>query len=447
MTMNKSWNYIVLIIIVCFTVVSADKHYIKGGDNHLCTGIGINAGIYRGGLHATLLINDVIGITGRGYAEYKPKAAGALGEFKVKMPINSRFRPYLSIGGGGHMKKIDTVFNGQPFQEWLIMPTIKGAIGAEVRLGKKEKQSLSLEVGYLRGSADYTHTRTDIGDVNITKDTSTYEIKPITASLMYTVYFCNPQPVDKDNDGILDSIDKCPLDPEDMDRYQDDDGCPEPDNDFDKILDDRDACPNDSEDFDNFEDSDGCPEKDNDKDGIEDVYDQCPMDPEDKDGFQDEDGCIELDNDRDGILDTVDACPDIPENLNGFKDGDGCPDTIPVIKITKEPIVLKNVNFETGSDVLTRDSYIALDEVVQSLKVWEDVRIEIQGHTDAVGSARSNKELSYKRALSVKNYFVLQGISGRRLTAVGYGEERPKAENETAEGRAINRRVELKKID
>lgn len=445
--MNRLVVTVTLLTMLTISLTWADKHYVKGGPSHACFGLGINAGIYRGGLHSTILINDVIGLTGRGYADYNPKAAGALGEFKVKLPFDSRFRPYFLVGGGGHFKKIDTVFNGQPFQEWLIMPTVKGAIGAEIRLGDKEKQSLSFEVGYLRGSADYTHTSTGIGQIGITTDTSTYELEPITASIMYTVYFCNPQPVDKDGDGILDSVDQCPLDPEDKDRYQDEDGCPEPDNDFDKILDINDRCPNDSEDFDNFEDTDGCPEKDNDKDGIDDVYDQCPMDPEDKDGFQDEDGCLELDNDRDGILDTSDACPLIPENFNNHEDGDGCPDTIPVMVITKDPIVLKGVNFETGSDVLTHDSYVALDEVVASLKVWEDVNIEIQGHTDAVGSARSNKELSYKRALSVKNYFVLQGIAGRRLRAVGYGEEQPKADNNTADGRALNRRVELLKVD
>jgi hypothetical protein len=136
-----------------------------------------------------------------------------------------------------------------------------------------------------------------------------------------------PSPVlDADGDGIPDVLDKCPTEPEDKDGFQDEDGCPDPDNDGDGIPDVLDKCPNEPEDKDHFEDEDGCPDPDNDGDGIPDVLDKCPNQPEDKDGFQDEDGCPDPDNDGDGIPDAVDLCPNEPEDKDGFEDQDGCPD-------------------------------------------------------------------------------------------------------------------------
>jgi len=148
---------------------------------------------------------------------------------------------------------------------------------------------------------------------------------------------------DSDHDGISDSRDKCPFQPEDFDGFQDEDGCPDPDNDGDGIPDLRDKCPNQAEDFDGFQDEDGCPDPDNDGDGIPDLRDKCPNQAEDFDGFQDEDGCPDPDNDHDGICDpwvaqqglsakyaavckATDKCPDQAEDFDGFQDGDGCPD-------------------------------------------------------------------------------------------------------------------------
>jgi hypothetical protein len=166
---------------------------------------------------------------------------------------------------------------------------------------------------------------------------------------------------DRDRDGIIDALDRCPDEAEDRDGWQDDDGCPDEDNDNDAIPDKLDKCPNEYEDFDGFQDDDGCPDLDNDNDkipdindscpnepedgkgkrpfdgcpstqedsdgdGVPDVKDQCPDEPEDKDGFQDGDGCPDTDNDEDGIPDMYDACPNNPEDADGFEDNDGCPD-------------------------------------------------------------------------------------------------------------------------
>ena len=133
---------------------------------------------------------------------------------------------------------------------------------------------------------------------------------------------------DNDNDGIPDAVDKCPNEPEDFDGFQDEDGCPDPDNDNDGIPDFNDACPNEPEDGKGKRPFDGCPStvEDSDGDGVPDVKDKCPDEPEDKDGFQDDDGCPDYDNDGDGIPDAYDACPNEPEDFDGFEDNDGCPD-------------------------------------------------------------------------------------------------------------------------
>ncbi len=294
-------------------------------------------------------------------------------------------------------------------------------------------------------------------------------------------------PQDKDKDGIKDNDDRCPKDPEDYDGFEDTDGCPDYDNDADGVPDSSDKCPNEKEDVDGFEDKDGCPEVDNDKDGIMDADDKCPNVPEDADGFEDNDGCPDYDNDGDGIPDSVDhcinkkedrdnfedndgcpdfdndmdgipdsldKCPDKSETFNAFEDEDGCPD-----ERAKEPekpkakeikrgrVVLRGVNFEFGKATLTGDSYVILDQVYASLVEWPEVKVEIRGHTDSIGSRLSNKRLSYNRAMSVRNYLIQKGISPDRIIATGMGEDEPMADNKTAEGRAINRRVELHRID
>ena len=108
------------------------------------------------------------------------------------------------------------------------------------------------------------------------------------------------------------------------------------DSDGDGYPDSEDPCPDNAEDLDGFQDEDGCPDLDNDKDKILDVYDKCPNEKEDFDGFQDDDGCPDLDNDGDGIPDRLDRCPNVPENINGFEDGDGCPDILSGLQTAKD---------------------------------------------------------------------------------------------------------------
>jgi OmpA-OmpF porin, OOP family len=143
----------------------------------------------------------------------------------------------------------------------------------------------------------------------------------ILASLQY-----QPQNRDSDGDGVFDRDDGCDDQDEDMDEFDDEDGCPDPDNDEDGILDGSDQCPDEAEDVDQFQDEDGCPDPDNDGDGVADADDQCPAEAEDVDQVEDEDGCTDGDNDDDGVADAADRCVGEAEDRDSFQDEDGCPD-------------------------------------------------------------------------------------------------------------------------
>ncbi|MDQ3299011.1 MAG: OmpA family protein [Myxococcota bacterium] len=253
-----------------------------------------------------------------------------------------------------------------------------------------------------------------------------------------------PEP-DNDRDGILDEDDKCPNIPEDKDGFQDEDGCPEGDQndrDGDGILDNVDKCPDDPEDFDQFEDEDGCPDPDNDQDGILDVDDLCPNDPEDKDGFEDEDGCPDLDNDKDRILDKDDKCPNEPETYNGTEDEDGCPDRGRVVVTDTAIEILDMVYFEYNKAVIKSQSFPILDAVAATLVGNPSIQlIEIQGHTDERGNDAYNLDLSDRRAASVKKYLVDKGVEENRLESQGYGETQPIDRKSNEAAWAKNRRV------
>ncbi len=244
---------------------------------------------------------------------------------------------------------------------------------------------------------------------------------------------------DTDGDGLNDDVDKCPKDPEDKDGYQDEDGCPDPDNDGDGILDAADKCPLDPEDIDKFEDDDGCPEPDNDQDGLADKIDKCPDNAEDKDGFEDEDGCPDPDNDKDAVLDPVDKCPN-----EYAQTPDGCPQKYKLVVVTSEKIEIKQtVYFDFMKAKIKPVSFPLLDEVAQALQDNPNIKVEVQGHTDSVGDDKFNMKLSQWRAESVKKYLVSKGVAEDRMTAKGYGETVPIADNRTSDGRDQNRRVEF----
>ncbi len=219
---------------------------------------------------------------------------------------------------------------------------------------------------------------------------------------------------DRDKDGIPDNIDKCPDDPEDRDGFEDDDGCPDPDND---------------------------------KDGIPDVDDKCPNVPEDKDGFEDQDGCPDPDNDKDGILDVNDKCPNDPETINGVDDLDGCPDEgAPKVILQEEKIEIRDmIHFEFDKAIIKEQSFGLLDQIAQLIRGHTELtKIRIEGHCDYVGSEEYNQGLSERRAAAVREFLITRGgVDAARLLSVGFGKTRPIAPNSSNEGRSINRRVEF----
>ena len=239
-------------------------------------------------------------------------------------------------------------------------------------------------------------------------------------------------------------------------------GCPPPDADHDGILDAVDKCPNDPEDKDGFEDKDGCPDLDNDKDGLKDSEDGCPNEPEDRDGFKDADGCPEPDNDGDGLLDTVDKCPFEAEDEPG-PGADGCPKQMAKLcpdgaRPTASGECLAHIDagliqisepvqFEEGTANLKDASRELLNQVVDILDANRDMKVQVVGHTDSWGLRAKNQELSRERARSVRFYLIRQSKDPTRMAknvrSVGKGESEPLESNDTAVGRAKNRRVEF----
>ena len=257
-------------------------------------------------------------------------------------------------------------------------------------------------------------------------------------------------PADTDKDGILDADDKCP-DVAGPEQFK---GCPDADGDG--IQDKLDACPNQAGDA-KFN---GCP--DTDGDGVSDKDDACPTTA----GLAAFGGCP--DTDGDGVEDRKDKCP----NLAGAIAGEGCPDTdgdgvfnnidkcpdvtgtiankgCPEIKkevIQKIALAAKGINFETGKAVITASSFKSLDDLVTLLNSYPGASVEIQGHTDNNGTPESNKTLSQDRANAVKRYLSAGGVSEVRMTAIGYGQELPLADNKTEAGKTKNRRVDFKLV-
>lgn len=219
---------------------------------------------------------------------------------------------------------------------------------------------------------------------------------------------------DTDGDGYPDSIDLCPTVKEDGKPPNPDDGCPGP--------------------------------SDRDGDGFLDSEDKCPDEPEDKDGVEDMDGCPEDDPDKDGIPDAEDKCPVEPDLENKDPEKNGCPLGTKLDEDSGEIMLLQPIQFETARSVIKSVSYPILDEVVMLMKSRPELRIAVHGHTDSRGSKAMNQKLSENRAAACMKYLVKKGIDQGRLESAGFGPDKPIADNNTADGRARNRRVEFKII-
>jgi OOP family OmpA-OmpF porin len=256
---------------------------------------------------------------------------------------------------------------------------------------------------------------------------------------------------DSDKDGVPDNKDTCPEEP----GLKEFNGCP--DTDGDKIPDNKDSCP---EDF-GTEIMNGCP--DSDSDGVADNEDECPKEeglvefngcPDtDTDGVADKDdecpnevgavenkGCPWADSDGDGVSDNIDTCPEEAGSI----ENNGCPELSNEVVQTINELATQ-INFVAGSDRIQGRIVInALNDIKTLLDNNPDGNLIIEGHTSSDGGAEANLELSQKRAAAVKAFLINLGINPDRLKTEGYGEDRPIADNETLEGRALNRRVQFR---
>ena len=253
---------------------------------------------------------------------------------------------------------------------------------------------------------------------------------------------------DSDGDGIVDKNDKCPSQ-FGLERYQ---GCPIPDTDGDGINDEEDKCPTVA----GLAKYNGCPIPDTDKDGVNDEQDKCPTVA----GLAKYNGCPIPDTDKDGINDEEDKCPSVAglAKYNGCpipdSDGDGindeedrCPDIVGVAAMMGCPAIdytAHEVLFQSGKATLLPVGKKELNNLVNFLNNNPNVKITLEGHTDNTGTDKINDPLSVKRAESAKTYLVSKGIDESRIETTGYGSRQPIADNKTKEGKAKNRRIELK---
>lgn len=257
-----------------------------------------------------------------------------------------------------------------------------------------------------------------------------------------------PPPPDRDGDGIADCDDACSYaaGPRSSDPARN--GCPpEPaDRDRDSVLDEEDACPNQAGVTSDDPQRNGCPPPppDRDQDGILDGDDACPDEAGEPNSDCAQNGCPPpKDSDGDGVLDPEDACP----NDKGLADPDpkrnGCPKAYLIGDQIK---ILDQVKFKVNSAEIVpgQESQDVLLAVLGVLNAHPEVKlVQIEGHTDNTGSAKRNRELSKSRAESVRSWLVKKGIEPGRLTAAGFGPDKPIDSNDTEAGRRNNRRVEF----
>lgn len=374
-------------------------------------------------------------------------------KFKFVTNEMSLFRPYVFLGvGTRYLYQIDLEqsANVDPGVDFVI----PGGVGCDLRLSDKWT---------LRYFATYGYSFADGHDK---RECGKYGDQQLLHNLGITYSFAF-KPRDSDGDGVPDKIDDCPGTPEAAWGMVDEKGCPI-DSDGDGVPNYIDQCPDTPEAAWGKVDANGCP-LDSDGDGIPDYLDQCPETPAEAKGMVDANGCP-LDSDGDGVFDYLDQCAGTPAGAKGMVDEKGCPiDTdgdgvfdfedkcldVPGIKENKgcpeikEEVkqvfqkALNGIEFNSGKATIKRSSNTILNDIAKIMTENPAYLLSINGHTDNTGDAAKNQTLSEERANAVKAYLESKGIAGSRMTAQGFGQDQPVASNNTASGRAKNRRVEF----
>jgi OOP family OmpA-OmpF porin len=326
------------------------------------------------------------------------------------------FDPSLGVGGG--YTWIDDIGFG----------TANGLVSLKIWVA--ENLAFDVQSGYKHSFEDYgiTHFQHSVGILfkfggKDTDGDGIYDLEDDCPETFGLAEF-NGCP-DTDGDGIEDRQDACPNTP----GLAEFNGCA--DSDGDGIADPQDACPTVA----GLASMNGCP--DSDSDGITDADDACPNEA----GPKANKGCPWPDTDADSVLDKDDDCPKIP----GTVANKGCPEIA-----APTPAVMKTLNdyaktilFDTGKASVKDQSKIILNNITAILKEYPNAKFSIDGYTDSVGGNKSNQLLSEKRANTVRDYLVTNGIASDRLSSIGYGEDKPIDSNKTKAGRANNRRVEV----
>lgn len=336
-----------------------------------------------------------------------------------------------------------------PEDSW-IQPFLTAGMGI---VGQNDKSFFTVPVG-----GGFRFMVTDQLDLNLSSvykfvDANGYQFLQNSIGIVYRFSKADAAPIvaqvlDNDGDGVPNSEDECPNEA----GSRATNGCP--DTDGDGVADANDKCPNTA----GPAGLGGCP--DTDGDGVIDSEDNCPQvsgtvngcPDTDGDGIIDrEDACVNEagpaasngcpDADQDGIADKDDQCP----TEAGTAALNGCPE---VDEETKEvlALALEGVKFQSGRSVILNSSLPVLDKVVEVMNLHPGYRLKISGYTDSSGNADSNLKLSDDRAHAVEQYLISKGIKASRLEAQGYGIANPVATNDTAAGRAKNRRVEFEII-
>ena len=341
---------------------------------------------------------------------------GLDGTIKYNFLKSTTFDPYLGVGGG--YTWVDDIGAG----------TLNGTLGFNVWFS--ENVGFNIQTSYKHAFEDYlaSHFQHSAGIV---------------------IKFGGK---DTDGDGIYDKDDACP----DVPGLEAFNGCP--DSDGDGIEDAKDDCPNEA----GLAEFNGCPDADG--DGVPDKNDDCPTvaglkslagcPDADSDGVADNkdncpnvagpaanNGCPWPDTDGDGVLDKDDKCP----NEAGTVANNGCPEVNPPAEVMKTlNDYARTILFDTGKSSFKKETDPILQAMTAIFKEYPKANFDIEGHTDSTGSNKTNQLLSERRANAVRDYLIANGINADRLTAVGYGEDQPIADNKTATGRKNNRRVEVK---
>ncbi|MEO2051725.1 MAG: OmpA family protein [Allomuricauda sp.] len=335
------------------------------------------------------------------------------GTIKYNFLKNTTIDPFIEVGGG--YTWVDEIGAG----------TVNGGIG--FNLWFSENVGLTVQTQYKHAFEDYL-------------------IRHFQHMAGISIKFGG---TDTDGDGIYDKDDACP----EVAGLEAFNGCP--DSDGDGIEDAKDSCPNEA----GPKELNGCP--DSDGDGVADKDDACPSTPglaslagcpdADGDGVADKDdacpneagpaankGCPWPDSDGDGVLDKDDQCPEVA----GTVANNGCPEVTEEVQKQLNDYA-RTILFDTGKSSIKAESTSVMVDIIQILNEYPNAKFTVEGHTDSVGSESTNQKLSESRANSVRDFLIDKGIAADRLTAIGYGEAKPIATNNTRAGRAQNRRVEI----